>query len=105
MAPPLTAARRAVAASLLFLLGAALAGIVPRATGLEYRVFGLVEGVLGLYLSYVLLLRRVWVRPPGALGWMVVAYGTLANTQILALLLPPPGVLQWVVVTGLAFSA
>jgi hypothetical protein len=105
MAPPLTPARRAVAASLLFLLGAALAGVTLHPGGVEYRLFGLVEGILGLYLTYALLLRGVWRRPPGALGWVAVAYGTLANAQLLTLLLPPPGVLQWVVVTGLAFSA
>jgi hypothetical protein len=105
MAPALTPARRAVAASLLFLAAAALAGVTPHPEGVEYRAAGLVEGILGLYLGYVLFLRGVWLRPPGALGWVAAVYGVLANAQLATLLLPPAGVLQWMVVTGLAFSA
>lgn len=101
----LTPARRGVAAALLFLASAVLAGVTPRPTGVEYRTFGMVDGVLALLLVYLLLLRRVWLRPPGALGWLAVGYGTVATAQLLALLLPPPGVVQWVVVTTLAFSA
>lgn len=103
--PTLTPARRAVAAALLFLAGAVLAGVQLRSEGVGYQAFGMVEGVLALFLAYILLLRRVWTRPAGALGWVAVAYGTLANAQLLELLLPPPGLLQWVVVTVLAFSA
>lgn len=106
MAPPaLTPARRAVAAALLFLLSAALAGVTLRPQGVEYRTFGMIEGVFALLLSYLLLLRGVWHRPPGAAGWLAVIYGTLAGAQLLELLLPPPGVVEWVVVTALAFTA
>ena len=106
MAPPaLTPARRAVLAALLFLGSAALAGVTPRAGGVDYRTFGIVEGIFALLLAHLFLAREVWTREGGWMGWLPVAYGTVATAQVVALLLPPPGVLQWVVVTGLAFSA
>lgn len=104
-AAPLTPERRAVAAALLFLAAGALAGITLRTQGVEYRTFGLTEGLFALLLTYLLLLRGVWRRPPGVIGWIAVVYGTLAGAQILELLFPPPGIVEWVVVTGLAFSA
>ena len=104
-AAALTAARRAVLAALLFLGSAALAGVTPLLDGVEYRTFGMVEGLFALLLTYVFLLSGVWSRDAGGIGWVPVAYGTIATAQLLALLLPPPGVLQWMVVTGLAFSA
>ena len=104
-AEALTLARRAVLAALLFLGSAALAGVTPRLDGVDYRAFGMVDGLFALLLAYLFLLRGVWARAAGWLGWVPVVYGTLATAQLLALLLPPPGVLQWVVVVGLAFSA
>ncbi|HEV2148298.1 MAG TPA: hypothetical protein VGR37_12915 [Longimicrobiaceae bacterium] len=101
----LTPARRAVAAALLFLGSAALAGVHLVAEGVRYRVPGLPEGVFALLLTYVLLLRRGWIRPAGWLGWLAVGYGTAANAQLLELLLPPPGVIEWMVVFVLAFAA
>jgi hypothetical protein len=86
-------------------LTAALAGVTLRADGVDYRAFGMVEGLFALLLAYLFRLRGVWTREAGGLGWVPIVYGTLATAQLLALLLPPPGVLQWVVVTGLAFSA
>lgn len=103
--PPLTPARRGVAAALLFLAAGALAGVTLREQGIEYRTFGLTEGLFALLLSYVLLLREVWIRPAGAVGWLAVVYGTLAGAQVLELLFPPPGIVEWVVVTGLVFTA
>lgn len=105
MDPALTPERRAVAAALLFLGSAALAGIHLAEAGVRYRTFGVVEGVFALLLTYVLLLRGAWVRPPGALGWLPVLYGTVAGAQLLELLLPPPGVIEWVVVFVLALTA
>lgn len=104
-AAPLTPARRAVAAALLFLAAGALAGVTLRTEGVEYRTFGLTEGLFALLLTYILLLQGAWRRPPGVTGWLAVAYGTLAGAQILELLFPPPGVVEWVVVTGLALTA
>lgn len=101
----MTQGRKGVAAALLFLGAAALAGVVPRENATVYRVFGLVEGSLALLFTFVLLERRVWERTPGFLGALAVAYGTAANAQILALLLPAPGLLQWVCVIGVVFLA
>jgi hypothetical protein len=100
-----TAAQRAVGASLLFLASAVLAGFVPVEHGVEYHLFGLVEGVFALLLTYVLVMRGAWASPAGITGWLAVAYGTVATAQVLELLFPPPGLVQWVVVTGVAIAA
>lgn len=100
-----TGAQRAVAASLLFLAAAALAGVVPTEERVEYRVFGIVEGLFALLLVYLLTLRGAWMRPVGPLGWTVVVYGTLATAQLLEFLFPPPGLIEWVVVAGVAIAA
>lgn len=99
-------ARRAVGAALLFLAAGALAGVAPLARGgVEYRTFGLVEGVFALLLAYLLVLRGAWTRPAGVTGWVAMTYGTVATAQVLELLFPPPGLLEWVVVAGVAISA
>jgi len=100
-----TTAQRAVAASLLFLASSVLAGITPVEHGVEYHLFGLIEGVFALMLAYVLVLRGAWAAPAGVTGWLAVAYGTVATAQVLELLFPPPGLVQWVVVTGVAIAA
>jgi len=105
MAPALTPARRAVAAALLFLGSATLAGAHLLDGGVRYRTGGVVEGIFALLLTYVLLLRGVWTRPAGALGWVAVVYGTAANAQLLEFLLPPPGIIEWLVVAVLALTA
>lgn len=99
-----TPSQRAVAAALLFLAAAALAGVAPTGTGVQYRTFGIVEGVFALLLSYVLLQRRAWTSPAGIAGWAAVVYGTVASAQIAEFLFPPPGVVEWVVVATLALS-
>lgn len=105
--PALTPARRAVAAALLFLAAATLAGITTPASGdgVRYHTFGLVEGVLALLLSYILVARGAWLAPRGVAGWVALAYGTVASAQLWELLLPPPGVLEWGVVVTLALVA
>jgi hypothetical protein len=100
----MTAAQRAIAAALLFLGAAAVAGVAPVETGVQYRTFGIVEGVFALLLTYVLLQRRAWMSPAGVPGWAAVIYGTLATAQIAEFLFPPPGVVEWVVVATLALS-
>lgn len=106
MAPPsLTPERRSVAAALLFLGSAALAGVQLTETGVRYAAPGMVSGVFALLLTFILLTRGAWARAPGAPGWVAVAYGTAANAQVLGMLLPPPGIVQWVVVLVLAFTA
>lgn len=103
--PGWTAPRRHVAAALLFLGCALLAGIAPGQTSVQYHVFGLVEGLLALLLTYILVLRRAWAPASGLTGAVALGYGALANAQLWELLLPKPGVLEWVVVVGIAFSA
>ncbi|HET6230325.1 MAG TPA: hypothetical protein VFE05_09680 [Longimicrobiaceae bacterium] len=101
----MTAAQRATGASLLFLAAAVLAGFTLADAGVEYRTFGLVEGLFALLLTYVLVHRRAWELRHTLVAWIAVAYGTIANAQLLALLFPPPGLVQWVVVAGLAITA
>lgn len=100
-----TRPRRAVAAALLFLLAGVLAGVVPVEHGVEYRVFGIVEGLFALLLAYLLVLRGAWMQPAGVTGWAALAYGTVATAQVLEFLFPPPGLVQWVVVAGMAITA
>ncbi|HYJ78329.1 MAG TPA: hypothetical protein VEW03_01900 [Longimicrobiaceae bacterium] len=101
-----TPGRRAVGAALLFLAAGALAGVAPLARGgVEYRTFGLVEGVFALLMAYLLVVRGAWARPAGIAGWAALAYGTVATAQVLELLFPPPGLLEWVVVAAVAISA
>lgn len=100
-----TAAQRAVAASLLFLVSAVLAGVVLVEHGVEYHLFGIVEGLFALLLGYLLVLRGAWPSPSGVCGWIVVVYGTVATAQVLEFLFPPPGLVQWVVVAGVAITA
>lgn len=101
----MTPAQRSVAASLAFLASAALAGVALVPDGVEYRTFGMVEGVFALLLSYLLVFRRGWSSPETAVGWIAVAYGTLASAQVLELLFPPPGMIEWMVVAGVAVTA
>ena len=100
----LTQQRRAVAAALAFLLAAFMAGVIPGPQGVQYAIFGVTEGLAAILLSFAFLQRQVWWNEAGLLRWIAVGYGTLANAQILELLLPPPGVLEWMVLTGLAFG-
>jgi len=101
----MTAPQRHVAAALAFLASAAVAGIALVPEGVEYRAFGMVEGVFALLLAYLLVFRGAWDRPESATGWIAVAYGTLACAQVLELLLPPPGMIEWMVVAGLAVTS
>jgi hypothetical protein len=101
---PLTPAQRAVAAALLFLGSATLAGVTLVADGVVYRTFGLVEGIFALLLSFILVHRGAWAAPDGVVGWLAVGYGTLAGAQLLELLFPPPGVIEWAVVGTLSIA-
>ena len=101
----MTAAQRHVAAALVFLGSAAVAGIALVPEGVEYRAFGMVEGVFALLFAYLLTFRGAWERPEGATGWIAVGYGTVASAQALELLLPPPGMIEWMVVAALAVTS
>lgn len=101
----MTIAQRQVAAALTFLASAAVAGVALVPEGIEYRAFGMVEGVLSLLLAYLLVAREGWERPRTLVGWLAVGYGTIATAQVLELLLPPPGMIEWMVVAGIAVGA
>lgn len=101
----MTAAQRHVAAALVFLASGTVAGVALVPDGVEYRAFGMVEGVFALLLAYLLVYRGAWERPEAATAWIAVLYGTLASAQVLELLLPPPGMIEWMVVAGLAVTA
>lgn len=101
----MTGAQKHVGAALAFLASAAVAGVALVAEGVEYRAFGMVEGVFALLLAYLLTFRGAWERPETLTGWLAVAYGTLASAQVMELLLPPPGMIEWMVVAGIAVSA
>jgi hypothetical protein len=101
----MTAAQRNVAAALVFLASATVAGIALVPEGVEYRAFGMVEGVFALLFTYLLVFRGAWARPAGVAGWVAVAYGTVASAQALELLLPPPGMIEWMVVAALAVTS
>lgn len=101
----MTAAQRHVAAAHVFMASAAVAGVALTPEGVEYRAFGMVEGVFALLFTYLLIFRGAWARPEGATGWIAVAYGTIASAQALELLLPPPGMIEWMVVAALAVTS
>jgi len=101
----MTLAQRQTAAAFAFLASATLAGVAPVPDGVEYRAFGMVEGVFALLLVYLLVFRRAWERPETLVGWTSIAYGTVASAQALELLLPPPGMVEWMVVAGIAITA
>ncbi len=100
----MTIPRRQVAAALLFLCCAGLAGVVPRPRGVEYQLFGMTEGLLGILLTYLLIARGAWPNPHSLLGWIATAYGAVATAQALKMLLPPAGIVQWIAVIGLIFA-
>ena len=101
----MTRAQRHVAAALAFLAAGVVAGIALVPDGVEYRAFGMVEGVFALLLAYLLVYRGAWDRPSGVTGWVAVAYATVASAQVLELLLPPPGMIEWMVVAALAVTS
>ncbi|UCC74110.1 MAG: hypothetical protein JSV86_06005 [Gemmatimonadota bacterium] len=95
----------AFAVSALFALSFFFAGLRVTATGVEYQLFGVVDGLSALLILYVLLGSGALSWPRDAWGAVVVVYAAAATAQLVSLLLPPPGVLEWVVVGGLLYAA
>lgn len=81
------------------------AGLWVGSAGVDYRVFGLVDGIAALLILYVFLNTRILSWPQGPWGALVLVYTGAATAQLVALLLPPPGVLQWVVLGVLLYFA
>ncbi len=69
----------------LFLAAFFFGGLRLGITGVEYHVFGLVDGLAALLVLYVLL--------------------NTATAQLVSLLLPPPGLLEWLVLAALLYFA
>ncbi|HEU0012492.1 MAG TPA: hypothetical protein VFQ45_02350 [Longimicrobium sp.] len=101
----MTPTQTRLAACFAFLACAALAGVALVENGIEYRAFGMVEGVFALLLAHLLVAREAWEAPRTPLGWTAIVYATLATAQVLELLLPPPGMIEWMVIAGLAVTA
>ena len=81
----------------LFTLTFLLGGIWVSAIVVEYRLFGLVDGLAALLILYVLLNTGVVSWPVDAWGGLVLIYLVAATAQLVAMLLPPPGVVEWIV--------
>ncbi len=91
--------------SALFILAFALGGLWVDWTGVEYRLFGLVDGLAALLVLYVLLNSGVLSWPRGNWGVVVLVCAAAATAQLVALLLPPPGLLEWIVIGVLLYVA
>ncbi len=89
----------------LFLVAFFFGGLWVGPAGVEYRVFGLVDGLAALIIIYVLLGTRALSWPREAWGTAVLIYAAAATAQLVSLLLPPPGVLEWVVLGVLLYFA
>lgn len=95
----------AAAVCLLFLAAFALGGLWVGPLEVRYELFGLVDGLAGLLILYVLVNTGVLSWPDTLWGGVVLVYAGLAAAQLVALLLPPPGVLQWIVLGVILFYA
>lgn len=89
----------------LFILAFFLGGLRLSAIGLEYRLFGLVDGLAAMLILYVLVNTGSLSWPGDKWGAVVLAYAAVATAQLVSLLLPPPGVVQWVVLGVLLYFA
>ncbi len=95
----------AAGVSALFLVSFFFAGLWVGQLGVQYRIFGLVEGLAAMLILYVFINTRILSRPQDFWGGVVLAYAAGATAQLVMLLLPPPGALQWVVLGLLLYFA
>lgn len=95
----------AAGVALLFLAAFFFGGLWVGELGIEYRLFGLVDGLAALLILYVLLNSGALSWPLGGWGAVVLIYAGLATAQLVGLLLPPPGLLEWLAVGILLYMA
>lgn len=97
--------RRGLLVTVLFLVAFFFGGIWVGPMGVEYRVFGLVDGLAALLIVYALVRVRALARPVGVWGALALAYALGATAQLVSLLLPPPGILEWLVLLIILYFA
>jgi hypothetical protein len=95
----------AAGVSALYLVAFFLGGLWVGPLRVEYRVFGLIDGLAALLIVYVLLNTGALSWPRDGWALLTLVYATLATAQLAALLLPPPGVLEWIVLGVLLYAA
>jgi len=98
-------AASAAGVAVLFLAAFFFGGLWVGSLGVEYRLFGLVDGLAALLIVYVLLNTGALSWPVDVWGALVLVYAAAATAQLIALLLPPPGVLEWIVLGILLYAA
>jgi hypothetical protein len=94
-----------VAVCALFVGTFGLAGLRLGVTGLEYHIFGLVDGLAALLILFVLLNTATLSWPHDFWGALVLVYAAGATAQLVSMLLPPPGLVQWAVLAVLLYFA
>lgn len=96
---------RGLLVTVFFLAAFTLGGVWVGPMGVEYRVFGLVDGLAALLIVYALVRVNALARPVRVWGTLALAYALGAAAQLVALLLPPPGVLEWLVLLVILYFA
>ncbi len=89
----------------LFAVAFFFGGLRSTSLGLEYHLFGLIDGLAALLILYVLLNTGALSWPRDFWGGVLLVYAAAATAQLVALLLPPPGLVQWLVIGGLLYFA
>ena len=77
--------------AIAFFFGGLRAGV----SGLEYHLFGLVDGLAALLILYVLLNTAALSWPRDVWGGVLLIYAAASTAQLVSLLLPPPGLVQY----------
>lgn len=95
----------AVGVCTLYLIAFFFGGLRLGVVGIEYHLFGLVDGLAALLILYVLLNTAAFSWPRDRWGGVVLIYAAAATAQLVSLLLPPPGLVQWLVLIVLLYFA
>jgi hypothetical protein len=89
----------------LFLTAFFFGGLRLGLSGVEYEIFGLVDGLAALLIVYVLLNTAALSWPRDLWGLIVLAYAAASTAQLVSMLLPPPGLVEWLVLAVLLYFA